>query len=213
VFTHEPLSVTVTGGTVVLDAVASGAVSYQWKLDGSPIAGATEPVLVLTGTAAAAGTYTCVASNGLGSTTSTAATVTVAAATDTGRLINLSNRGVVGTGTNILITGFVVGGSTARTVLIRASGPALAPFLVSGFLADPQLMLYAGPTLLGANQGWGGASAIAQAAASVGAFAWPSPSSADSALLLTLPPGAYTAEVSGFTGDTGIALVEVFEVP
>jgi hypothetical protein len=47
----------------------------------------------------------------------------------------------------------------------------------------------------------------------VGAFAWTAPSSADSALLLTLPPGAYTAQVSGFSGDTGVALVEVYEVP
>ena len=204
---------TVSAGTVVLDAVASGAASYQWSLNGAPIAGATSPILVLPNAALAAGSYTCVATNGFGSATSTPAVVTVAAASDTGRLINLSNRGVVGTGTNILITGFVVGGPTARTVLVRASGPALAPFVVSGFLPDPELRLYAGTSLLRTNQGWGGSPQIVETASSVGAFAWASPGSADAALLLTLPPGAYTAEVSGATGDTGVALVEVYEVP
>jgi hypothetical protein len=131
----------------------------------------------------------------------------------TPRLINLAARVQVGTGGNILIAGFVIGGSTAKTVLIRASGPALAPFGVSGTLPDPLLKLYAGNTLLGSNQGWGGKSDIANAAAQVGAFAWSDPSSNDSAILATLPPGAYSAEILGASGDTGVALVEVYEDP
>jgi hypothetical protein len=84
---------------------------------------------------------------------------------------------------------------------------------VPGTLADPQLALYSGSTLLDSNGGWGGNADIANAAAAVGAFAWASASSADSAILITLPPGAYTAQVSGAAGDTGVALIEVYEVP
>ena len=129
------------------------------------------------------------------------------------RLVNISARAQVGTGGNIMIAGFVIGGSTSRTVLIRASGPALVPYGVEGELPDPELELYSGATLAGMNNGWGGSAVIANAAASVGAFAWTDPSSNDSAILVTLPPGAYTAQIVGAAGDVGIALVEVYEVP
>ncbi len=134
------------------------------------------------------------------------------------RLINLSGRAQVGKGANVLIAGFVVGGTTSETVLIRASGPALTQFGVSGALADPQLQLYqingdGSSTLIESNAGWGGETQIAAAAASVGAFSWGTSGTADSAVLVTLPPGAYTAEISGASGDTGISLVEVYEVP
>jgi hypothetical protein len=129
------------------------------------------------------------------------------------RLVNISARVQVGTGGNILIAGFVIGGSTARTVLVRASGPALVPFGVSGTLPDPRLQLYSGATLLASNSGWGGDAQVSSTASSVGAFGWANATSADSALLLTLPPGAYTAQVAGASGDTGVALVELYEVP
>jgi hypothetical protein len=133
-------------------------------------------------------------------------------------LVNISARLQVGTGANILIAGFVVGGTTSKTVLLRASGPALAPFGVSGTLSDPQLSLYRSnadgtSTLLSSNTGWGGNAQIAAAAGSVGAFSWGSQGTPDSAILVTLPPGAYTAQVQGASGDTGIALVEAYDVP
>jgi hypothetical protein len=131
----------------------------------------------------------------------------------TPRLVNISARVQVGTGGNILIAGFVIGGSTSRTLLIRAAGPALIPYGVPGTLPDPKLQLYSGSTVLAANNGWGGSAQISSAAASVGAFAWPNPASSDSAILITLPPGVYSAQVSGASGDTGVALVEVYEVP
>jgi YVTN family beta-propeller protein len=130
------------------------------------------------------------------------------------QLSNISARTFVGNGGGILIAGFVISGSTSQTVLIRASGPALAAFNVSGLLPDPMLQLYDGSqTLIAANFGWGGNPQIASVAASVGAFKWPSSTSDDSAILVTLPPGSYTAQVSGDTGDQGIALVEVYAVP
>ena len=107
----------------------------------------------------------------------------------------------------------MIGGSTAKTVLIRASGPALTPLGVTGVLPDPQLQLYSGSTVINSNAGWGGNAALATAASNVGAFTWSNLSSNDSAILVTLPPGAYTAIVSGVSGDTGVSLVEVYDVP
>jgi hypothetical protein len=131
------------------------------------------------------------------------------------RLINLSARAQVGTGGDALIAGFVIGGETSKTVLIRASGPALASFGISGVLPDPQLRLAGSSpgTIQLASGPWGGDPQISAAAARAGAFGWGSSASLDSAILVTLPPGAYTAEVSGLSGDTGVALVEVYEVP
>ena len=137
----------------------------------------------------------------------------------TPRLINLSSLAQVNAGAgNALTAGFVVGGATAKTVLIRAWGPALtpAPFSVAGAMPDPQLQVYStasGDILLAANAGWGGDPQIAAAASAVYAYAWSNPGSADSAVLITLPPGNYTAQVSSPSGAGGTALIEVFEDP
>jgi hypothetical protein len=132
--------------------------------------------------------------------------------TPTSTLVNLSARAYVGTSQSVLIAGFVIGGDTSLTVLIRASGPALLQFGVPDTLADPKVQLVSGSTTVAANTKWGGDPAIFAVADEVGAFSWDL-SSADSALLVTLPPGAYTALVSGATGDSGVALVEVYAVP
>ncbi len=220
VFTTQPVSATVTGGTVALYADASNAPSYQWSLNGSPVPNATDPILLITDAAASAGTYTCAATNPGGSATSNPATVTLTSTTDIGRLVNISCRAEVGTGGNVLISGFVVGGagtSGTEPLLIRASGPALAaaPFNVAGTLSDPELELdQSNPngtsTLLVTNNGWGGNSTIASTAAAVGAFSWNNPSSHDAAILDSLD-GPYTAQVSGQSGDTGVALAEVYD--
>ena len=193
---------------ILADAVAVGA--FPW-VDPSSHDSAID-------TALAAGSYTLQIA-GQGGDTGVAlaevydATPAGARTPATPRLVNLSARVQVGTGAGILIAGFAIGGSTSKTVLLRASGPALAPFGVSGVLPDPQLQLYSGQTALEINDGWGGDAQISSTAASVGAFPWSSPASSDSALLVTLPPGSYTAQVSGAGGDTGVALVEVYEVP
>lgn len=125
------------------------------------------------------------------------------------RLVNLSARTQVGTGANILIAGFTLGGATSKTVLIRAVGPGLAPFGVTGLLVDPKLDLYASSVLIATNDNWDGAATLGAAFAKVGAFALPA-TSRDAALLVTLAPGSYTAQVSGIANTTGIALVEVY---
>ncbi len=71
-------------------------------------------------------------------------------------------------------------------------------------------MLFSGGLVIAANTGWAGAPEIA---AGAGAFCWGAAPTADSALLVTLPPGAYTAEVAGATADTGLALIEVYAIP
>jgi len=219
--TAQPASQTIASGhTVTFSFPATGgpAPTFQWYRNGAALAGATNSTLVVSGaTAADAGTYTCTATNASGSITSSGATLTVVATSNPGRLVNLSSRAVVGTGANIIFGGFAIGPTSlagTEPVLIRASGPALAAFGVTGVLADPQLQLYnsAGAALSGdLNQGWGGDAAIASAAATVGAFAWTSAGSHDAALLVSLAPGAYTAQVSGESGDTGDALMEVYD--
>jgi polygalacturonase len=131
------------------------------------------------------------------------------------RLTNLSARSVAGSGDATLIVGFFIAGTGQKKLLIRGVGPTLTAFGVVGALADPQLALYSEQTLIGGNDKWGStaaAPAIVSAAAQVGAFMLPD-GSKDAVLLVTLPPGAYTTQVSGVGGATGIALVEIYEVP
>jgi hypothetical protein len=134
----------------------------------------------------------------------------------TGRLINLSTRSYVGTGANALVSGFVVNGPTSKSFLIRGVGPALAPLGVSGALTTPILQVFgSNGTVVASNSGWdanGQGPAVAAAESVTGAFTLPA-GSADAALVLTLAPGSYTAQISGANGSTGIALVEIYEIP
>jgi len=216
VFTAQPLSVTLaSGSTLALNASASGSPTYQWSLNGTAIAGATGPTLLIPGaTAANAGNYTVTAVNSAGSATSTAAAVTVISTADVGRLVNLSTRVQVGTGANVLIVGFVVGGngtSGSKSMLIRGTGPALTAFGVTGVLADPFLTLSSGSTVVASNDNWGGSAQITSTDSQVGAFPLTNPASLDAALVTTLNSGAYTAQVAGNNNGTGVALAEVYD--
>ena len=128
-----------------------------------------------------------------------------------GTLRNLSTRGQVGTGSNILIAGFVVGGSSPKQILIRAIGPTLSGFGITGALADSQLELFKGTTRIALNDNWAGNTAITSASVTVGAFQLTA-NSLDAVVLAQLDPGAYTAQVSGVGGRTGVALVELYDV-
>jgi hypothetical protein len=139
------------------------------------------------------------------------------AASDTARLVNISARSQVGTGGDILIAGFVVSGNVNKRVLIRGVGPALTQFGVGGVLADPQLALYrqGASSPMDQNDNWltaTNAPQVGLVAGQVGAFAL-APNSRDAALLVTLEPGAYTAQVSGVGNSTGVALIEIYEAP
>jgi hypothetical protein len=148
------------------------------------------------------------------------ATPTAQFGTTTPRLVNVSVLKSIGSSITV---GFVIGGSTSVKVLVRAVGPTVgaAPFNVGGAIADPKLTLIAaGGATLGSNDDWGtpvgtGAATAAQlsaAFAAVGAFNLPA-GSKDAALLVTLSPGNYTAQVTASTGTTGVGLVEVYEAP
>jgi len=131
----------------------------------------------------------------------------------TARLSNISARANVGTGDNILIGGFAIGGTSPETVLIRAVGPGLTDtFGLTGTLAQPVLTLFHGSTVIAGNTDWGGDSTLAGVFPTVGAFNL-NLMHQDSVLLVTLPPGNYTAQVSGLNSGTGIALCEIYEVP
>lgn len=161
------------------------------------------------------GAYT-VQVSGVGNTTGVALAEVYEVGTTGSRLANISTRAQVGTGGNILIPGFVIGGSGTEQLLMRADGPSLTAFGVSGVLAQPSLTISnSSRTAIASNTGWGtnsNSAQIASTAASVGAFSL-APGSADSATIVNLAPGAYTMQVSGVNGTTGVALAEIYEVP
>ena len=120
---------------------------------------------------------------------------------------NLATRGQTGTGNSVLTAGFVIGPGANKQVIVRAIGPSLSAFGLTGLLADPVLTIFnAAGTVVATNDNWLAADAAAQA--SVGAFALPA-GSKDSVVVTTLAPGNYSAQVSG---GSGLALVEIYEV-
>jgi hypothetical protein len=136
-------------------------------------------------------------------------------------LTGLATRGLVQTGGNVLIGGFIIGGTTPKTVVVRALGPSmgLPPFNVPGVLANPTLTLFSGSTAIAQNDDWGTVDPLCASTgnlcgtpAQIAAAGAPS-DPLEAALLITLPPGPYTAIVSGVGGSTGVGLVEVYEVP
>ncbi len=125
-------------------------------------------------------------------------------------LLAISGRSLVGTGDGVQIGGFVIRGSTALTVVLRATGPTLGTdFGISGALADPILDLYDQSTLkvIASAEGWD--ASLASHFAAVGAYPW-AEGSKDSAIVITLDPGAYTVIARGKADDSGVALVEIF---
>ena len=123
-------------------------------------------------------------------------------------LINISTRGRVLTGNDVMIAGFVIQGSSSQTVVINVAGPSLANHGIASPLLNPTLTLVrsSDQTVLAANDDWTDAPNAVEIQAS--GFA---PNHArEPAILMTLPPGAYTAIVQGVSGTTGVALVGVF---
>lgn len=125
-----------------------------------------------------------------------------------GRAGNISTRGQVLGGDNILIGGFIIGGSETKTVIARAIGPSLGGSGVANPLADPTMDLRDGNgQLVQSNDDW----EQGPDAATISADGLAPNNPKESALLATLPPGAYTVIVNGVSGATGVALVEVYD--
>ena len=129
---------------------------------------------------------------------------------DPPRLGNLSTRMQVLTGNDVMIGGFVIGGSANKTVVVRARGPSLVPFGIANALANTTLTLVrsSDQAAIAVNDDW----QAAPNSFAITASGFAPSDSRESALLVTLAPGAYTAIVSGVGGATGVAIVEVFEV-
>ena len=127
--------------------------------------------------------------------------------TGNGRPANISTRASVGTGDNVMIDGFIIH-DASKQVLIRALGPSLTSYGVSGVLADPFLELHnSAGDLITTNDNWRDSQEQAIAATSL-----PPSSDLESAILATLTPGNYTAIVRGNNGGNGVALVEVYDL-
>jgi hypothetical protein len=123
----------------------------------------------------------------------------------------------VGTGSEVLIAGFVISGIEPKRLLIRGIGPTLGSFGVAGTLEDPQLAVFKQgvATALQQNDNWSAATNSAELIATavrVGSFALPA-GSRDAVLLVVLEPGVYTAQVSGVGATTGVGLLEIYDAP
>jgi hypothetical protein len=123
-------------------------------------------------------------------------------------LTNISTRGRVLTGDDVMIGGFIIDGDGPQTVLIRARGPSMIPAGVTDALPNPQVVLVNQATaqIIATNDNWGDATN----ASSITATGLAPTNAFESAILITLQPGAYTAVVSGVGGLTGVGIVEVF---
>jgi hypothetical protein len=121
------------------------------------------------------------------------------------KLVNISTRGSIGTGENVLIGGFIVQGPDPRQVIVRAIGPSLP---VNGALQDTTLQLFSGTNMLNENNNWrtGGQEQ------EIVATTIPPSDDRESAVVATLVPGAYTVVAQGAGGTSGVGLVEIYDL-
>ena len=121
----------------------------------------------------------------------------------------ISTRGVVETGENVMVGGTIIVGSSSANVLLRAIGPSLADAGIANVLQDPTLELRNGQgALLAANNNWRDTQE-----SEINATTIPPTNNLESAILQNLGPGNYTAIVRGIDGTTGVALVEAYQLP
>ena len=133
------------------------------------------------------------------------------------QLTNVSTRAFVQTGDDVMIGGFIVQGTETKTVIIRALGPELIPFGIPNPLVDPTLELHNGTgALIASNDNWVttiiGGIITAEQVAAIRASGYAPTNVMESAMIVSLPPGNYTAIVRGVNNLTGIGLVEVYDL-
>ncbi len=218
--TSQPSSQTVNAGSsVTLSVGASGAapLSYQWRKNGTDIAGATSSTYTIASPQSRdAGTYSVRVSNASGSATSNDVSLTVNSSGLAANLVNIATRAYCSTGNGVAIGGFVIGGNTSKQVLVRAVGPTLVSLGMGAneVLLDPRLELHKGAPTIATNDNWSdnaNAALITSTAARIGASPLAASDTKSAALLTTLQPGAYTFIVSGANNSSGIVLLEVYD--
>jgi hypothetical protein len=183
------------------------AQAAQIASSGIPPANSMESAIIAT---LAPGSYTAIV-RGVNNTTGIALIEGYEVGAGAAKLVNISTRGYVATGDGVLIGGFIVQGSTAKKVLIRANGPSLGigPGAISHVLANPFLELRnSAGNLVSSNDNWGSSSSAAQIAAT----GIPPTRAEESAIVTTLAPGSYSAIVRGVNNTTGVALVELYDL-
>ena len=125
-----------------------------------------------------------------------------------GKATNISTRGIVGTGENVLIAGFTISGKQSKKVIVRALGPTLSTLGVSGALADPTIAIVnSSNVVVASNDNWRDTQET-----EIAASGYAPPNDLESAIIATLAPGSYTAVVTGKNGGTGIGLVDLYQL-
>jgi hypothetical protein len=196
-YTAGPLPGSIQYG--ILDVTDNGGSTIQCRFSGKRASEGTKLTFAFTASAAAIDT-------GIPSTGSTADRA----------LVNISSRGRISNAGDTQIVGFVVGGKTPRSILLRAVGPSLAAFGLTDVVTHPAISLFQqNGTVVASNDDWGLVDATRLTAAfdRAGAFRFLNATSHDAALFLSLNPGAYTLQAWDTNGATGNIVVEVYEVP
>ncbi len=186
------------------DSWQSAANAAQIRASGFAPSNDLEPAIMI---ALGPGAYTAIV-QGVGGGTGVAVTGVFEVDHIEAPLVNISTRGQVLTGDDVMIAGFIIRGSSSQTVVVNVAGPSLANYGITNPLANPTLTLVrsSDQTVIATNDDWGSAANAAQIQAS--GFA-PS-NSREPAIMMTLAPGAYTAIVQGVNGGTGVAVAGVF---
>ena len=218
--TAHPASITQAAGsaaTLSVTATGTGTLGFQWYKDGAAIAGAVDSSLAFTSLSNVdAADYTVTVTDSVATTTSRLARIVVATPSP-GRISNVSIRSVASRGGNPLILGFVVSGE-GKDVLIRAAGPELIRFQVSGTMPDPALAVHATindvDTIVGSNDNWGDdgqAPALEALFAELHAFRFTDRASRDAALATTVG-GSRSVHVGSMAPvQSGVVLVECYD--
>jgi hypothetical protein len=133
------------------------------------------------------------------------------------QLSNISTRAFVQTGDNVIIGGFIVDGNAPKRVIIRAIGPELIPFGIPDPLADPTLELHDSTgALIASNDNWGttiiGGIITTDQVAAIRASGYAPTNEMESAMIVSLPPGNYTAIVRGINSTMGVGLVDLYDL-
>ena len=183
----------------------SGGQASQITASGYAPSNSLESAIIAT---FAPGNYTAIV-KGYNNTTGVALVEGYELDSTTTRLKNVSTRGPVGLGDNVMIGGFIVSGSQSKQMIVRGIGPSLTAAGVTGALADPMLELHdSNGAMVATNDNWqtGGQSS------QISASGYAPSNSLESAIIGTFSAGPYTAIVRGVNNATGVGMVEVYDL-